>query len=263
MNLGTILYLPPHGRLNSDAFADNLGRFKTRYPVMILTDDTTWHHSRAIDNPERIRGGRTPAWAINNYLFFKSLELARDAGLDYWFYVEVDSRVNGDYWDEVIWKEHFERYPNGITCAGSPVCWDVSCGGPDFAANVIKMAYEFQNLLGVPAAFYGSKSPHDCTGGYLYPNGSLATYCTRDLLQIFAGFDQDIIGNSRTLTAFDLELGRRLWHNHGPRATEHVGFLTKCYSGFGDCIVSCELRKQFLTSGKIAAVHQIKDQWVP
>lgn len=261
MNLGTVAYLPPRGKLHSEAFADNIGRFKARYPVYFITDDPSWTHSRLIDNPEKI--GRRPPWAINNFLFFKALELARDAGLEYWFYMEVDSRVYGDFWDEVIWSDFFSRYPSGITCAGSPVCWDVSSGGAHFAKAVIEIACGFSQATGLPAAFYGSKSPHDCSGGYIYPNGSLAVYRTSDLLRIFAGFDQDLIGNSRRLTAFDLELGRRLWHNHGPDAASHVGFLAKSYSGFGECLVTYEERKKLLLSGKVVAIHQVKDGWVP
>lgn len=263
MNLGTVLYCPPRGRLFSDEFMANLSSFKTRYPVHIISDDPSRQPSRIIDNPEKIRFGRTPTWAINNFLFFKAMQLARDAGLEYWLYIEVDSRVYGDFWDEIIWSDFFDRYPSGITCAGSPVVWDVSSGGAHFAKAAINIAYEFSKATGLPGSFYGMKSPHDCGGSSIYPNGSLSVYHTSDLLRIFAGFDQDLIGNSRRLTAFDLELGRRLWHNHGDAAASHVGFLTKSYSGFGDCLVNYNERKKLLLSGKLVAIHQVKDGWVP
>lgn len=261
MNLGTVCYIPPNGRLHSDAFVENIRRYKSRYAVLIMSDDPQWQPARIIDNPEKI--GARPKWAINNYVFFKALQLARDAGLDYWFYMEVDSRVRGDFWDEIIWADHFDRYPNGISCAGTQVVWDVNSGGAAFACKVITNAFAFQEATGIPASFYSGKSPHDCSGGYVYPNGSLATYCTADLLRMFAGLDSDLVGNARRLTAFDLEIGRRLWHNHGPDAANHVGYLIKSYSGFGDCVLNYEERKQLLLSGKIVAMHQAKDGWIP
>lgn len=261
MNLGTIIYIPPHGRLHSEACMANLAKFPTRHPLYILSDDTTWPVSRAITNPEIFRG--KPAWALNNFIFFKALELARDVGLEPFIYLESDSRVGCAGWDDILFAEYFTRYPNGIACAGSPVVWDVNAGGKEFAMKVIAKACAYQAESGMPACFYAGKSPHDRSGGYVYPNGSCAIYHTSALLRIFAGFDADITGNARKLTAWDMEIGRRLWHNHGACAIDHVGWLAKAYSGFGDVITSEAERLEMLRNGSKVVVHQVKSDAQP
>lgn len=261
MNLGTVLYCPPRGRLNSDAFLANLGQFKSRYPIHVISDDGNLKPERLIDNPEKI--GRRPAYAISNYIFFKALELARDAGLTYFLYLESDSRVYGDFWDEAVFAEHQQRYPEGIACAGTPIVWDVNSGGNDFAKAVIAKAFAFQETSGIAAGFYGGRHPQDCSASAYYVNGSGGVYRTEAMLMLFAGLFSDIIGNSRRLIAYDLECGRRLWFNYGPRAVDHVGWLTTTFSGYGDCILDYEARKALLLSGRTRVLHQVKDGWVP
>lgn len=261
MNLGTIVYCPPNGTLHSAAFMANLAKFAHRYPTYIISNDDNWKPARLIDNPEKI--GRRPAYAINNYLFFKALELARDAGLTYFIYLESDSRIYGDFWDEAVFAEHKRLYPDGIDFAGTPIVWDVNSGGNEFAKAVIAKAFAFQEASGIAAGFYGGRHPHDCSASTYYVNGSGGVYRTEAMLMLFAGLFSDIIGNSRRLIAYDLECGRRLWFNYGPRASDHVGWLTTTYSGYGDCILNYEARKNLLLSGKARIVHQVKDGWVP
>lgn len=260
MNIGTVAYLPPHGRLHSDAFAENIGKYKSRYPVYFITDDDTWHSkARLIDNPEKVKVGRVPAYAINNYIWLKGMELARDAGLAYMIYLETDSRIGCDDWDGILYDEFFSRYPKGIDCAGSPVVWDVTNGGREFSLKVISAAHEYQKLSGLPASFHGGKHPHDLSGACYYPNGSCAIYQMEALLKLFAGFSQDIVGNARRLVAWDMEIGRRLWFNYGSDCVNHVGWLAKAYSGFGNAITTEVERWQMLKDGRKVAVHQIKE----
>lgn len=256
MNLGTVLYLPPHGRLNSDAFAANLWKFKTRYPVLVLTDDSAWLHSRVIDNPEKI--GRRPAHAINNFLWLKCLQLAGDSGLDYFIYLEADSRAGCDHWDARLFDEFFGRYPNGIDCAGSPVAWDLPNGGREFAMRIIEAASAYQKVAGVPMSFHGGKHPHDSSGSCYYPNGSCAIYSVAALLKLFAGFDRDIAGHARLIVPWDMEIGRRIWFNHSTNSDQHVGWLAGAYSGFGDAVVSLNERFDMLKSGRKCLIHQWK-----
>lgn len=257
MKFGTVAYLPPRGKLFSDAFAANIGQFKSRYPIYFISDDGNWKPSRLIDDPEKI--GTRPKWAINNWLFLKSLQLARDVGLEYMIYLEADSRVGCDDWDGALLDEMFARYPSGIDCAGSPVCWDVTSGGREFAKRVIEDACEYQKAGGLPASFHGGKHPHDTSGSCYYPNGSCAIYRMQDMLKLFAGFDRDIIGNARILQPWDMEIGRRLWFNYGPNCVSHVGWLAKAYSGFGNSITTEAERWQMLKDGRKVAVHQIKE----
>lgn len=261
MKLGTVAYIPPAGKLFSEAFVANITRFPAKHPLYTLSDDAGNNPSRLIKNPELV--GKRPAWSLNNLLFLKALELARDTDLTHYLYLESDSRVGCEHWDERVFSEYWTRYPAGIACAGSPVIWDLNAGGREFAMRVINLAHDYQKASGLPMAFYSSKNPLECSGAAFYCNGSCAIYETAAMLKVFAPFQLDIVAFSRSLTAYDISLGRFLWNYHGPAAIDHVGFLTSLYSGFGDCTLNSDERKARLLSGRIAAVHQIKDDWLP
>lgn len=256
MKVGTITYSPPRGKLNSEAFMENLAKFKATYPLYVLSDDQSWNPSQVIPNPEII--GRRPAWGLNNLLFFEALLVAKKAGLEYFLYIESDSRVGCDGFDDRIFSEFFNRYRNGIACAGSPVAWDICSGGRDFAARVIDQVFRYQSAGALPACIYSSKHPFDQSGGCYYPNGSLAVYKTEAMCTVFGGFDNDLPSFSKQITAYDLALGKFLWNYHGPRAVEHVGWLTSCYSGYGNAITTEKERLQMLVDGSKVAIHQVK-----
>lgn len=256
MNLGTVSYIPPPGVCNSESFFANISKVKAKYPLYLFSDSPKWNPSQLIKWPEVT--GKRPTWFINNFLFFKALEIAKAAKLDYYLFMESDSRVAGDGFDEWIFNDCFHRYPDGIACAGTPVCWDMAAGGREFAARVVNEAFRYQTQTGLPMVFYSGKHPMDYSGAAYYPNGSLAVYETAALVKIFSGLDIDIVNYSRRLTAFDLALGRFLWNYHGANVTNHVGWLSACYSAYGNCFTTERERLQFLADGRFAAVHQIK-----
>ncbi len=256
MKIGTVSYIPPPGICNSQAFFDNISRVKARHPLYLFSDHAGWNPSQLVKWPDF--GGKKPAWAINNWIFFTALRIAKAAGLTYYLFMESDSRVAGDDFDRIIFEDFYSRYPNGIATAGSPVCWDVAAGGREFAKRAIQEAWNYQKTTGMPVPFYSGKNPMDCSGSAYYPNGSLAIYQTEAMLKIFAGFDVDIVYYSRLLTAFDMAIGRSLWNYHGPKACEYVGWLSSCYSAYGNCLTTEKERLQFLVDGKFVAVHQIK-----
>lgn len=256
MKIGTISYIPPKGILNSESFYNNVSRVKATHPLFLFSDDPKWNPSQLIKWPDF--GGRKPPWTINNFLFFKALEIAKAADLDYYLFMESDSRVAGDGFDEWIFNDFFHRYPNGIACAGTPVCWDMASGGREFAKRVVAEAFRYQTATGLPVSFYSGKNPMDCSGGAYYPNGSLAVYQTKAMATVFGGFDIDIVNYSKRLTAFDLALGRALWNFHQVKAVDHVGWLSSCYSAYGNCVTTEKERLQFLADERFAAVHQIK-----
>jgi hypothetical protein len=256
VKLGTVCYAPPKGKLNSEAFLANLARFPAAHPLFVISDDAANNPSRLITSPERV--GRRPFWAINNLIFFAGIELARDIGLNYFIWLESDSRVGCAEWDNVMFGEFMARYPNGISCAGTPICWDLNSGGREFALKVVEMAWNYQQASGLPMSFYSGKHPYDPSGAALYVNGSCAVYDTAALLRIFAGFEGDPAGYAKRMTAYDLEIGRRLWNYHGPRAVDNVGWLSSSYSAFGDTITTEAERLQMLADGRKVLCHQIK-----
>ena len=256
MKLGVVGYCPPPGVVNSDAFFTNLQKYPAKNPLYLLSDSAERNPSRLIKSPEMI--GRRPPWALNNWLFFEALLLARDVGLAYAIYVESDSRVGCDGWDQVMFDEFFGRYPEGVAAAGTPICWDVTSGGAVFASRVIEQAYKYQQASDHPASFFSAKDPRDCSGAAYYANGSLMIMEVAAMLKIFQGFEADTMAYSKRITAFDLSLGRFLWNYHGPNAVEHVGWLASSYSAFGNCVTTEEERLAMLTDGTKCAVHQVK-----
>lgn len=255
MKLGVVAYCPPAGVLNSDAFLANLVKYPAKNPLFLLSDDHGRNPSRLVKSPELI--GRRPPWALNNWLFFTALEMAKDVGLDYAIYIESDSRVGREAWDTYMFEEFFGRYPNGIACAGTPVCWDVNAGGRAFAMNVIDEAHQYQVASGLPASFYSGKHPHDMSGGCYYPNGSLMIVQVSAMMKMFDGFWMGIENYSKRLTAFDMAIGKLLWNYHGPRAWEYVGWLACSYSGYGNAVTTEAERLAMLAKDKVA-VHQVK-----
>jgi hypothetical protein len=68
----------------------------------------------------------------------------------------------------------------------------------------------------------------------------------------------DISVLAKRTTAYDLEIGRRLWTYHGPKAIDHVGWLISAYSAFGNAVTTEAERWEMLTSGKKVLAHQFK-----
>lgn len=262
MKLGSVSYIPPKGKLHSEAFFENVSRYPAKHPFYLFSDDERYRPSRLILPPD-LMGGKRPPWIVNNIIFFTALALAAEVGLTYFLYVESDSRVGCEGWDAAVFDEFFKRYPDGYTCAGSPVCWDVSSGGREFAQRVIDMAWHYQQAGGIPSCFYGSKHPHDNSGACLYPNGSGAVFQTAALLKVFDGFQRDIAGYARKLTAWDMQLGKFLWNYHGPKAVDHVGFLTSSYSAYGNTVTTEVERLQMLREGRCSITHQVKSDAQP
>jgi hypothetical protein len=242
--------------LHSEAYVANLLKFPPKHPLFLISDDAGHNPSRLIKNPELI--GRRPPHALNNYLWFSALQLAKDVGLDFGIYMESDSRVGRKDWDTYMFEEFFGRYPSGLACAGTPVAWDICSGGGELAKNVIEQAWQYQQLSGLPASFYSSKHPYDNSGACYYPNGSLMIFETAAMLKIFDGFLIDIAAYSKHLTAFDMAIGKFLWNYHGPKAIQHVGWLACSYSAFGDAVTTPQQRIAMLTSGSKVAIHQWK-----
>jgi hypothetical protein len=91
VKLGNIVYVPPRGVLHAEAFMANITRFVAGHPLYLISDSPEWNPSRLIKSPEI--ADRRPAFAINNLVFLRAIQLARDAGLDFFF----SSRLTAEY----------------------------------------------------------------------------------------------------------------------------------------------------------------------
>lgn len=253
MNLGSIVYVPPKGRLNSDAFMANISAYSSKYPIYFYSDEKGRGIENLIANPEQCKTRNR--FTVNNCIFLFGLKIAMDAGLDYFQYLESDCRCKGDEWDRVSWED-FKRNPNAIVY-GTPVVHNATAGGPKTLKRLIDFAHEYQETTGWPMAVHGGCPglPQDLMA---YPNGAVAWYETSMMAEIFSGFERDVGGYAMRMGVWDCEIGRGLYRKFGIGLFDKFSYATKTFSGYGETIMSEPERKALLISGKVSIMHQWK-----
>lgn len=261
MNLGTCVYVPPKGRLNSDAFMSNISAYSSKHPIYFYSDEKGRGIENIIANPEVTRNPHRP-WIVNNTIFLFGLKLASDAKLDYMLYCESDSRVKGDHWDGVMFDEMFAGCKEPL-CYGTPVAWNISQAGGEALKKVTEFGCRVLNQSGLPMPVYGWHRPGSLDTICVYPNGSLSILHMPTMLEIFNGFDVDIGRAAAQWDAWDLIIGRGIWKKFGVGLFDMFSIATKSYSGYGDAIVNESQRRDMLTGGKVVAAHQFKSDWIP
>lgn len=256
MNLGSIVYVPPKGRLNSDAFMANINAYSSKYPIYFYSDEKGRGIENLIANPEQVRNPRRP-WTVNNAIFLFGLKLAADAGLDYMLYFESDSRVRGNHWDGIMFDEAFAGCLEPI-CYGTPVAWNISQAGRRALTKVTEFGCKVLSLSGIPMPVYGWHRPGSLDTICAYPNGSLSVLHVPTMLEIFSGFELDIGRSASTFDGWDLVIGRGLWQKFGVDLFDRFAVARRSYSGYGDLITTEKERVDMLSNGTHVAIHQVK-----
>lgn len=255
MNLGSIVYVPPSGRLCSDAFMANINAYSSKYPIYFYSDEKGRGIENLIANPDVVKNPRRP-WNVNNAVWFFGLKLAMDAGLDYFAYLESDVRVGCNNWDDAGFTEMLEQNPDAVIY-GSPVCYNIAQQGKDVANKTIDIACKYKALSGMPMPFYG-KWPGSGDKYALYVNGALGIYKTSVMAEIFSGFDLDIGRAASTFTAWDLAAAHGLWTKYKHELPDKVALSSVWLSQYGNEICSEKERLEMLASGRFKCVHQVK-----
>lgn len=255
MNLGSVIYMPPTGMLNSDAALANLSAYTSRYPIFFYSDEKSRGIENVIANPEVTRNPRRP-WTINNTIWLFGLKLAMDAKLDYFCYLESDCRVGCNNWDEAGFTEMFNQNTNAVIY-GSPVCYNITQQGKDVANKTIDLACKYKAMTGFPMPFYG-KWPGSGDKYALYVNGALGIYKTDVMAEIFSGFQYDIGRAAANFTAWDLAIAHGLWAKYQRELPDKIALSSVWLSQYGNEICSEKERVDMLASGQWKAVHQIK-----
>lgn len=259
MKIATIAYLPPMDFPGVMAFKDNLSSYNTRYPIVLYSNDKNHGTRWMCDDPERVKCARW--YVVSNAVFLSGLYIAQRMGLDYFFYLESDSRVRGDHWDEVVFSEHFALDDRVVT-SGTPILWDIHSYGNKCLRAGIEYASAHMKKTGRPPGIFGRKQPHDASGLSVYANGSCAIYKTTECLEAFHGYENPL-DFALKITAYDLHYGQHLGHKYRENVFDVVGGLAKVFSGCTDVFVDYEERKRLLSSGEVVAMHQAKDDWIP
>lgn len=265
MNVATVAYLPPDHVPFASAFRDNIRQFKTTYQVILFSDRPDRSDMETVISPEK-HNKPGKKWIISNYCFLKSIQIAVKHSLDWMILLEADCRVNGDNWDQKITTE-FSQFGDAVT-GGTPVCWNLNRGGRTLTMKVIDYASEYQKRSGIPMAMHGvhgsligNGRPDVYQQPCLYPNGAAAIYSVELLKRAFPKYADDSWASQ--ITAWDMHLGYQLHNFYGDEVSKRVAALSTVFSGYGDEILSEHERRDWLTSGRVCAVHQIKDGWKP
>lgn len=265
MNIATVAYLPPDHVPFASAFRENIRQFKTTYPLLLFSDQPDRSDMETITSPEKFKKqGRS--WNISNYCFLKAIQMAVKHNLDWMILMEADCRVNGDDWDHKMAAE-FSQFGKAVM-GGTPVCWNLNRGGRALTMRIIDYASDYQKRAGVPVSFHGVhggliglSQPATYQQPCLYPNGAAAIYSVELLKRAFPGYADD--GLASQITAWDMYLGYQMHNFYGDEVASKVAALASVFSGYGDEILSEQERRDWLKTGRVCAVHQIKDGWKP
>lgn len=257
MNPIVLAYVPPVQKFHPEVFVANIRRFANDVPVLLFSD--AWPDTiRISHSPEMVRRHANPAnplkdWSVNNMVFFTGLRIAAKHKATHVLYVEADSRVNGDHWADRVFEEYFAH--GSALIGGSMVLYNPCNAGAEAARRCHEtMARNTRKNFPIP--IYGWKGAADGTGSCVFVNGSLGIY---DMAEMALLFDLEKTADlSLKSTAWDMEVGVRLWAKYGADTYDRVAHLTTVFSSYGEVLTTEAQRLDMLRNGEIWGVHQIK-----
>lgn len=258
-------YVAPPSFPYAKAFYENIHRFKTDSPMVLFSDHDWPGLLRLSKSPESVLKhahwlpeGRK-RWAIHNAIFFTALNLAQQKDATHIIYMDGDSRVFGDYWDRKMLEEY---EANG----SKPLAGSLAFHGPmDFDSKMTELwkeATAINTKDNYPVATYGRS---DKVSPLIFINGALGIYSMEFMRELFVDFHSN--GYMKRLvqecTAWDYEIGRRMWKKYKHGAIDKIHHMRCIYSGYGDIATTEAERIKMLEDGKVVAVHQVKSSWMP
>lgn len=280
MKLGVVGYIPrsniPPKVCSPAAFVENISRFKTRAPLVLYSDGHWPCAEVRIPDPEtipntnaKLKNGWPNYFVLNNLIFFTGLRIALRRGFTHIIYLEADCRVNGDYWDDVLFDFHF-RHHEPLVASGTAVAFNVATAGREALLRWKQWMDAQKCVPGFIPPPYGWNGQSTSTEKpTVFVNGALGVYDVAWLQKLFGmdglpgqppdGPSKD---NCKALAeqsfAWDFSIGYLLWKALGPYAFDVIQNNPKVYSGFGNVLSSEEERMSMLRDGIVCAVHQIK-----
>lgn len=245
---------------NTDTFIKNVTKYKRGYPIVFYSDRGMWDNvtRNHIAQPDSITRKRL---AMNNIVFMNAIDIALRGGYEFFFYLEEDCRVHGDFWDKRIFSEFdFGRHLVG----GTPSLWNIGVCGNSAQMSAIKFINKTVKMTGrAPLMWQRDGRTAEQLGLWLYPNGALGIYHTATMDQIFHGRKVDMQHFAENMGAWDVLIGKAMWNQFGINELEKFSILPSVFSGYKDTQYSMSERQKMLVTGKVAAVHQIKTNWCP
>ncbi|HEU4340033.1 MAG TPA: hypothetical protein VFU31_00535 [Candidatus Binatia bacterium] len=258
-----LAYVPPPNVQGAEQFLANVRRYKTKYPLVLFSD----HHKYGDDvkplkkSPEIAKGAKYPngldnKWALNNLVFLTGLRVLGDS-CTHFLYLEADCRVNGDFWDGIVFDEFQLRNPDAIA-SGTLATYNVHNRNMAFSRCWQTFIAE-NGKSQFPITGYGGNGAAETQEPAVFPNGALAIYELAWLRKTFG--TENMVAKAAEITAFDYAIGRQLVRDYGNDVFRKVLHLNSVYSSYGDVQTSEGERQDLLTSKAVVAVHQIKSVW--
>jgi hypothetical protein len=264
MKLAVIGHVPRKDYGNPAVFLRNLEKFPPKH-TLLLYSAYDWPNVTPLKaSPDILKNqpdakGNVNKWAANNASFLTGLRIAKTKGFTHVLYLEEDCRVGVDGWDEIMFEEYFEcRRP--LVAAGSLVCWN-PCNHSGNAARRWEKLIATNTRKNYPIPTYGWLPAAVQANSCVFPNGALGIY---DMAWMSKLWDLDNTRDESCFsTAWDQELGNRIWKVFAEDSYEVLAHLTRAFSGYGDVITTEPERQKMLSDGEVVAVHQIKSAWEP
>jgi hypothetical protein len=259
--LAILAYIPPSKVIGSQAFYDNITKFKTRHPLILYSDSDYPNTIKLRGSPEVLNNAKYPSgrpnpWSRNNLIFFTGLTIAKRSEFTHFIYIEADCRVGQDYWDDVIFKEAFKN--GDPVAAGTIVIYNASNRSIEFTRAwnrfvAVNAAKRF------PIPTYGGHGAAEKEEPRVFPNGAFGVYQVEWLL---SKFDLTSCADlAAKVPAWDYAIGEELVKEFGDKVFDKIEHLESIYSGYGDVATTELERQELLTSGQVVGVHQIKSNW--
>ena len=257
MKPAIIAYVPPDPKFHPAVFAANIRRFKNHCALLLFSEQ--WPDTIKLSHaPDVIRASVTEtnphkAWSINNFIFFTGLRVAIRNDATHILYVEADSRVRSDHWADMVFEEYF-KHPTAVI-GGSMVVYNPCNAGPEAARRWMETVSK-NTRRNHPIPTYGFKGAADGSGSCVFVNGSLGIYDVAFMKQLFDLSNTNTL--SLTSTAWDMEIGIRMWAKFGCEAYDKIAHLGSVFSSFGNILTTEAERLDMLRRGDVVAVHQVK-----
>lgn len=273
MKLLSIGYVPPPKLPCATAFYENMRQFKCKHERILLSDHDWPDTFKLKLSPEApYADGKPHKFAINNVLFFTCLRVAAERGYSHMIYLEADCRVGCDYWDDIMFAEHFS-VGRPLVCSGSLACYNPANYSlkamqrweklvVDNAIKWQKKPYD-QCRLNMPIATYGWKGASEKSPSCVFPNGALSILNVEWMKELFPLMSTGAVKLAETQGPFDMAIGILAWEKLKEDAYEVMAHLNCIYSGYSDVITTESERQEMLTSGRVCAAHQFKSDWRP
>lgn len=261
MKLGVLTYLPPPTFDGVHTFRLNLEKFMPKFPLIAYSEHEYKGAIKLKGSPEVAKGARMPdgsvnKFATNNMAFFTGLRIAKSQGYTHIIYLEADVRLGKKNWDAMMFEEYFNA-GRPLVAGGTLACYN-PCNYSTLAAKRWEQLVSRNLRRNVPIATYGWLPAAQKGSTFVFANGALSVL---DLEWMGRLFDLDqTLTTAQLSTAWDMEIGKRLWEKFKEDAFDVLANLTCIYSGYGDVLTTQEERLDMLRRGDVCCVHQVKGE---